>query len=259
MNPSPTLAQLIDWTAAAGDLLRRGFGSDHDVHLKGRANLVTEMDRAAEDFLVARIRAAFPEHSIVTEESGLLAGSDQAQWFIDPLDGTTNYAHGFPFFCVSLAFAVHGEVILGVVYDPIRDEFFAAQRGQGATLNGLPLHVSTVERLEDSLLVTGFPYDSSGGRSDNLANFARLTQRSHGVRRLGSAALDACYVAAGRLDGFWEVTLMPWDVAAAGLIAAEAGAIVTTLRGEKNLLAPPCSILAAVPAIHAQMLALLAP
>ncbi len=168
-----------------------------------------------------------------------------------------NYAHGVPFFCVSIAYQEGGQVCLGAVYDPMRQELFTAERGRGAWLNGAAISVSSIAKLDDSLLVTGFPYDIRSRAENNLDHYARFSLRSQGVRRLGSAALDLCYVAAGRLEGYWETLTNPWDVAAGALIAEQAGAIVTCIDGSRDYLSPPLSILAANPFIHPQMLALL--
>ncbi len=253
----PTLQDLEILARQAGVILRAGYGQRHTIDSKSHAiDLVTETDRRSEAFLLESIRRRWPEHSILAEESGAHRG-DGSLWYIDPLDGTVNFAHGVPIFAVSIAYAEGGEVRLGVVYDPMRDECFAAERGRGAFLNGQPLQVSQTAQLGKALLVTGFPYDVWENPENNLDNFARFAVRSHGVRRLGSAALDLCYVAAGRFDGYWEIRLQPWDVAAGGLIAAEAGARVTNLQDGSDYLSPPQSIVAANAALHAQMLAVL--
>ncbi len=253
----PTLDDLEILARQAGVLLRAGYGRAHTIASKSHAiDLVTETDRRSEAFLLESIRRRWPGHSILAEESGAHDG-DAHRWYVDPLDGTVNFAHGVPIFSVSIAYAEAGVVQLGVVYDPMRDECFAAGRGQGAFLNGQPLRVSATASLAKALLVTGFPYDTWTNPDNNLDHFARFAVRSHGVRRLGSAALDLCYVAAGRFDGYWEIRLKPWDVAAGGLIAAEAGALVTNLQGGEDYLSPPQSIVAANAALHAQMLAVL--
>jgi myo-inositol-1(or 4)-monophosphatase len=254
---TPTLVELKSWATQAGTILRAGVGQEHSIQHKGTVNLVTEMDHQSEDYLVGEIRRRYPEARIVTEESGLLAGRDSHTWYIDPLDGTTNYAHGLPLFCVSLGYAEHDELKLGAVYDPMQDELFSAEQGQGAWLNDAPLHVSGVHELIQSLLVTGFPYDLVDTPHNNLENFTRLTRLSQGVRRLGSAALDLCYVAAGRLDGFWEISLSAWDLAAGALIVREAGGVATSLEGDWNLLKPPYSIVAGNPYIYPQLMELL--
>ena len=202
------------------------------------------------------MRRLFPSHQILAEEGGGEDGGD-CQWYIDPLDGTVNYAHGVPFFCVSIAYAVGGELTLAAVYDPMRRELFSAERGGGAWLNDRKLAVRPQSELDRSLLVTGFPYDIRQTPANNLDYFGRFATLSQGVRRLGSAALDLCYVAAGRFDGYWELSLKPWDLAAGALIAREAGAAVTSINGDEALFVPPYSVLAASPGIHAMMASIL--
>jgi len=252
---SPTLVDLITIARQAGDILRQSFGLRLRVDHKGVIDLVSEADRLSEQFLLSYIHQRYPADRIVAEESGELAGRADRLWYIDPLDGTINYVHGLPIYSVSIAYAEAGELRLGVVYDPSRDECFSAQAGAGAWLDGLPIQVSSTPDLDHSLLVTGFPYDIRTNPVDNLDHYAYFAHHSQGVRRLGSAALDLCHVACGRLDGFWELRLNPWDVAAGGLIAREAGAMVTNLAGEADFISPPQSILAANPQVHAQMLA----
>jgi myo-inositol-1(or 4)-monophosphatase len=253
----PTLSDLERLARQAGELLRLGYEGEHQVDYKGSIDLVTEVDRQSEDLLLGEIQRLFPGHQIVSEEIGLVPGRAADQWFVDPLDGTVNYAHGIPFFSVSIAYARNGVVTLGAVYDPLRDELFAAERGQGTRLNGRRLQVSRATELQRSLLVTGFPYDTWSTPQNNLENFSRFSKMTQGVRRLGSAALDLCYVAAGRFDGYWELSLKQWDIAAGSLIAAEAGAVVTTLAGGPDILTPPCSLITAPPVIHAKMLEIL--
>ncbi len=253
----PALHDLEDLARRAGEILRRGYEGEHQVDYKGAIDIVTEIDRQSEAFLLAEIKARFAGHQIVSEEAGMLPGAPGDMWFVDPLDGTVNYAHGVPFFCVSIAYAREGVVRLGAVYDPLRDEMFTAEQGKGACLNGRRLQVSGAVELAKCLLVTGFPYDTWSSPRNNLEYFARFARLTQGVRRLGAAALDLCYVGAGRLDGYWELTLNPWDVAAGGLVAAEAGAIVTSLDGGADYLSPPCSLLAAPPPIHARMSSIL--
>jgi len=252
-----TLNDLEGLARSAGAILRDGYNRVHDVQFKGVIDPVTEIDRASEEFLIAEITKRFPFSRIVAEESGEQAGSGKGAWYIDPLDGTVNYAHAIPFFCVSIAYAEEGVVQLGAVYDPMRDEMFLAERGRGATLNGNPIHASAADTLQRSLLVTGFPYDTWNTELDNFNNFERLAKMTQGVRRLGSAALDACYVGAGRLEGFWELTLRPWDVAAGALIAEEGGARVTNMQGDSNYFRAPYSILVAAPRIYEAMKAAL--
>jgi myo-inositol-1(or 4)-monophosphatase len=250
---TPTLSELERLAREAGAILRAGYSKEHQVNYKGVIDLVTEVDHQSEAFLLGEIQGKYPDHHIFAEESGIIQGNDEHIWYVDPLDGTVNYAHHIPIFCVSIAYASHGELILGAVYEPMRDELFAAERGRGARLNGKPIKVSTATELQKSLLVTGFPYDAWNTRQDNFANFVHFGKLTQGVRRLGSAALDLCYVAAGRFDGFWEMSLKPWDVAAGGLIAEEAGAKVTNVDGERDYISPPQSVIAAAPGIHARI------
>jgi myo-inositol-1(or 4)-monophosphatase len=251
---APNLQEAVAWARAAGALLREGYGKRHSIDHKGRIDLVTEMDRKVEALLLGNVRERYPDHTILSEESGHLTGSDQHCWYIDPLDGTTNYAHSIPIFAVSIAYAEGGQVQMGVVYEPMRDECFTAERGQGAYLNGERISVSTTENLLTSLMVTGFPYDSSITGKTNLENCAHFTRLTQGVRRMGSAACDLCYVAAGRFDGYWETILQPWDLAAGALIVQEAGGVVTNLNGDPNFMQPPYAILVGNPKVHALML-----
>ena len=253
----PSLSDLERLARQAGELLRLGYGQEHQVNYKAVIDLVTEVDHQSENLILAEIQRLFPGHQIVSEEIGLLPGLLGDQWYVDPLDGTVNYAHGIPFFSVSIAYAHEGAMTLGVVYDPMRDELFSAERGQGAWCNGRRLQVSPVTEFERSLLVTGFPYDTWSTPRNNLQNFGRFAMITQGVRRLGSAALDLCYVGAGRFEGYWEMTLKPWDLAAGALIASEAGAVVTSLEGSREYLLPPYSILAAPPVLHEKMLEVL--
>jgi myo-inositol-1(or 4)-monophosphatase len=254
---NPTLSDLEQLARRAGEILRLGYEKDHQVDYKDVIDLVTEVDHQSEAFLLAEIQHRFPGHQMISEEIGLVPGSQADHWYIDPLDGTVNYAHGIPIFTVSIAYACNGVVTLGVVYEPMRDELFKAERGQGSFCNGSRIQVSDETDFQRSLLVTGFPYDAWTTPQNNLEYFGRFATMTQGVRRLGSAALDLCYVAAGRFDGYWELSLKPWDVAAGGLIAAEAGAVVTRLDGKQEYLAPPCSVLAAPPGLYSKMFAIL--
>ena len=254
----PTLDFLIEIATHAGGLLQGFIGEELDIRHKSRTDLVTKADHASEQYLINAIRTTFPTHAINAEESGELAGQPEHQWFIDPLDGTLNYAHGVPIYCVSIGYAYEGDLQLGVIYDPTRDEMFAAERGQGATMNGKPMKVTGHTNLIDCMLVTGFPNDMWGTPDDNMDNFLRFNREAQTVRRLGSAALDVVYVAAGRMDGFWEVEIFQWDVAAGGLIVREAGGVVTNVYGDPDFMEKPVSIVCANPTIHAEMLRVLA-
>lgn len=250
----PTLSYVENLARQSGAILRAGYDTEHQVDYKGVIDLVTEVDHQSEKYLLGEVQKDFPGHHIFSEESGIIQGNDENVWYIDPLDGTVNYAHHIPIFCVSIAYASQGILRLGAVYDPMRDEMFLAERGKGAYLNGRTLRVSPVTELQRSLLVTGFPYNAWDTPQDNFNNFVKFGKLTQGVRRLGSAALDLCYVAAGRFEGFWEMALNPWDVAAGGLIAEEAGARVTSVNGEDDYLSPPQSVVACTPGIHTRML-----
>jgi myo-inositol-1(or 4)-monophosphatase len=249
----------IETAREAGGLLLEKFGRNIKVSKKGDINLVTEADLASEKLIIERIKTYHPQHSILAEESGeavIIGGSNKWKWIIDPLDGTTNFAHGYPCFCVTLALEHEGKIVIGVTYDPTRNELFAAEKGQGASLNNKPIRVSAAASLSESLIVTGFPYDFK-----QRENFARhLTEfllQSRGVRRDGSAAIDMAYVACGRFDGFWEEGLNPWDVAAGVLLIEEAGGRVTYYDDTPfSIYAPP--ICASNGSIHEQMLTVLA-
>jgi len=250
----PALSYLETLARQAGEILRAGYNKEHQVGYKGVIDLVTEVDHQSEAFLLGELQKNFPGHHILSEETGVIQGNDEHIWYIDPLDGTVNYAHHVPIFCVSIAYASRGTLVLGAVYDPMRDEMFIAERGQGAYLNGRPISVSLTTELQKSLLVTGFPYNAWNTPQDNFANFVKFGKLSQGVRRLGSAALDLVYVAAGRFDGFWELALHPWDVAAGGLICEEAGARVTNADGGTDYLSAPQSVIACTPGIYSRML-----
>lgn len=241
----------------AGQILIEKFGRKLNVSKKGDINLVTEADLASERYIVEKIKSHFPKHSLLAEESGtaVLDGNSAWKWIIDPLDGTTNFAHGYPCWCVTLALEHAGEVVIGVTFDPTRDEIFAAEKGKGATLNNKPIRVSETETLSEALLVTGFPYDFKQ-KEDFAQNLTAFLLHSRGVRRDGSAAIDMAYVACGRFDGFWEEGLNPWDVAAGALLIEEAGGQVTYYDGAKfSIYRPP--ICASNGLIHRQMLEVL--
>jgi myo-inositol-1(or 4)-monophosphatase len=228
----PYLNTAIELARAAGDILKYYSAREKQVEYKGRANLVTIADKKSEELIIAGIRDHYPEHSILAEESGKSEQAGAAvRWIIDPLDGTTNFAHGYPFYCVSIGVEEQGEITCGVVYDPVRDEMFSASRGHGAFCNGERLQVSDVDQLSHALLVTGFPYNFRDRLTEVIGQFEAFLVEAQAVRRGGSAAMDLCYLAAGRFDGFWELELQPWDTAAGGIIATEAGAQITDFSG----------------------------
>lgn len=248
----------IETAREAGHLLLEKFGRITTVTMKGDINLVTEADLASEALIIERIKSHYPKHEILAEEAGnavTIDGETEWKWIIDPLDGTTNYAHGYPCFAVTIALERRGEVVVGVTFDPTRNELFAAEKGQGATLNGKPIRVSDTESLSASLIVTGFPYDFK--RKDDFArHLTEFLMQSRGVRRDGSAAIDMAYVACGRFDGFWEEGLNPWDMAAGRLLIEEAGGWVTGYNGEPfSIYTPP--VCASNGKIHNEMLAVL--
>jgi myo-inositol-1(or 4)-monophosphatase len=232
------LAVATEAVVRAGALQRQRYASGVAIEYKGEIDIVTEVDRACELAILETIRARYPEHDIVTEETDLGRSGSRFVWFIDPLDGTVNFAHSYPFFCASVALAVDGELVAGAVFDPLRDELFTGERGKGSHLNGRPLRVSGARRLIESLLITGFPYDTHQRLQERLRFFNRVMGLARAVRRDGSAALDLCYVAAGRADGFWEEILKPWDINAGRLIVEEAGGRVTRLDGSALGLGP---------------------
>jgi myo-inositol-1(or 4)-monophosphatase len=214
----------------AGALLLHYFHQRVKIEYKGDVDLVTVADRSSEKLIVERIRAAWPEHDIVGEEGTRQETGAEYRWYVDPLDGTTNFAHGYPVFCVSMGLAHRGQMVAGVLYDPTRDELFAAEKGTGAFLNGEAIHVSQTKRLNESLLGTGFP-SFKRHKNPNIHFYHQITLHSHGVRRAGSAALDLANVASGRYDGFWEFNLNPWDTSAGSLLVTEAGGKVTRFDG----------------------------
>lgn len=214
----------------AGRVLREGFGSRHSITYKGEVDLVTEVDERAEQVIKGLLLGAFPAYGMLAEEGGRLSGEEDARWIVDPLDGTTNYAHGLQIFAVSIALERAGEVVLGVVHDPMREEIFTAERGAGATLNGEPIGTSDTDEPIRALIATGFPHNRAE-MPEALELFGRFTALTRGMRRLGSTALDLCYVASGRLDGYYERGIWAWDIAAGSLILEEAGGKVTDYRG----------------------------
>ncbi len=263
MNPSEQAHLASRRTVAlrlisqAGELLHQGFGLQKDIHLKGAIDPVTQFDHLSESLLIDGLRSAFPTDAFVAEERG--GAFDRSwSWFVDPLDGTVNFAHGIPIFVVSIGLWFEGAPVFGAILDPMRAELFEATLGQGAFANGRPIHVSAANNLMNSLLVTGFAYDVHTNPENNFREFAEFHLRSRAVRRLGAAALDLAYVAAGRFDGYWELQVQPWDVAAGVLIVREAGGQVTKVDGTLDLLAEPMSMLATNGQIHQDMLAILA-
>ena len=240
----------------AGLYLRRNLGRRFEASFKGAVDLVTPFDMGAQEILAGRLSAAFPDHGILAEEDLSKPGASEYRWIIDPLDGTTNYAHALPVFSVSAALERAGRVVLGFVHDPMRGETFRAEAGRGAALNGEPVRVSEVSDLGKGLLATGFPYDVRTSPENNLGHWGRFIVRAQAIRRCGSAALDLAYVACGRFDGFWELKLKPWDVAAGALLVAEAGGRVSDFRGGEFALQSP-GLLATNGLIHPAMLEVL--
>ena len=224
----------VDLARAAGDILKHYAKREKFIELKGRANLVTAADKESEALIIEAIHKQYPNHSILAEESGARAGTDSSQgrWVIDPLDGTTNFAHQYPFFCVSIAFEQNGQILCGAVYDPARDDMFSGGVGVGSFVNGERLKVSDAPKLSDALLMTGFPYNMRDQIDTLVGQFRAFLVESQAVRRGGSAALDLCYVAMGRCDGFWEANLQPWDTAAGKVILEEAGGRLSDFAGE---------------------------
>ena len=236
----------VESALAAGKLLTSRMGRIKRLSFKGGSatNIVTDVDKKSEQMIIKRIKSQFAGHQILAEESGKDELQSEYRWVIDPIDGTTNFIHNFPFFCVSIGLEKKGRPLIGVVYDPIRNELFFAEKNKGAYLNNKRIKVSKINDITGSLLATGFAYDvNKSSNNDNINNFKRVLETSQAVRRAGSAALDLCYVASGRFEGFWELDLNPWDTAAAFLIVQEAGGRVTKFDGtkytpyEKNILA----------------------
>jgi len=236
----------------AGELLMGYFARRVAIEYKGDADLVTAADRASEALIVDRLQARFPRHDVMGEEGARRETGSEYKWYVDPLDGTTNFAHGFPVFCISMGLEHKGQLIAGVVYDPTRGEMFAAEKGSGAYLNQRRIHVSKTAKLAESLLATGFP-SYKRHKSPNIHFYHQITLRSHGVRRAGSAALDLACVASGRFDGFWEFNLNPWDLAAGVLLVEEAGGQVTGFQGQPFRVADR-DVLATNGLIHADLL-----
>lgn len=251
------LDKLIEIARAAGKFLKDNEGKILEIKEKGSfTNLVTNVDKGSETLIKNFIMENFPDHGILAEESGATSPTADYRWIIDPLDGTTNYTHAYPVYCVSIGVEYKGEVVAGVVYDPNFDELFSAEKGSGSFMNGRKLSVTTTDSLERSLLATGFPYDIKRNPFNSVEHFNEFLMAAQAIRRLGSAALDICYVAAGRMDGFWEVNLHPWDTTAAVLITTEAGGKVTDFSGGKYSIYQK-NILLSNGLIHDQMIEVL--
>ncbi len=255
-NVQTALDVAIDAAKKAGRVMRDRYEDKSvSVEHKGTINLVTEVDIECERLIVEAISKKYPDHAILAEEGTDIQKGADYMWIIDPVDGTTNYAHGFPMFASSIGLTHKGDVVMGAAYDPLRDELFTATKGGGAFLNGKSISVSGVDNLDNALLATGFPYDIRTTRA-NLDNFSRVALHCQAIRRAGAAVLDLCYTACGRFDGFWEQTLRAWDMAAATLIVEEAGGIVTDMKGKKLDLFQG-TICAAAPKVHPELLKLL--
>ena len=249
---SEMLSITCDIARRAGAVLMPFFERRVRVEYKGDVDIVTEADRASEAFIISQLRAHFPTHGVIAEEGGGYDGAAGYTWYIDPLDGTTNFAHSFPVFAVSMGLKKDDEMVIGVVYDPTRDEMFAAEKGAGATLNGKPMRVSSIPRLSEALVATGFP-SQRRHENPNIHFYHQFNMKTHGVRRPGSAATDLAYVAAGRMDAFWEFNLHPWDVAAGKLLVAEAGGRVSDSTGAPHTMSSN-AVMASNGLLHDQML-----
>lgn len=240
----------------AGAVLREGYGNVRHIQQKGVIDLVTEFDKRSEEIIISSVQREFPDHAILAEESGHNEITSEYQWVIDPLDGTTNFAHGIPIFSVTMGLFRNNSPILGVTYDPLRNEMFSAETGRGATLNDQPIHVSSEINLGQAVISTGFPYDLRTNPQNNFAQFIQFQLRTRAVRHLASAALDCAWTAMGRLDGYWEFGVKPWDIGAGILIVLEAGGSVTSVDGEEDFLATE-TIVVSNGLLHEQMLRVL--
>ncbi len=245
-----------DAARAGGIILMKYLGQPLELEFKGDVDLVTKADRLSEESIVSIIRNTYPDHQILAEEGTNQAGTSDFRWIIDPLDGTTNYAHAFPCFAVSVGLEVSGKMTVGAVYDPVRDECFTAMEGAGAYLNGSAIHVSCIEKLDSALLATGFPYDRREHPDNYLVLFRKFMMKAQEIRRPGSASIDLCYLASGRIDGFWELKLKPWDVAAASVVVKEAGGRLSDFKGSEFSIAGN-ETLASNGRIHDEMVALI--
>jgi myo-inositol-1(or 4)-monophosphatase len=254
----PILNIAVKAARRAGSIINRAsFDLDKlAVEQKAQSDYVSEVDRAAEQAIIQILSDAYPQHSILAEESGLIDNKSDYQWIIDPLDGTTNFLHGFPQYCVSIALTIKGQVQHGVIFDPLRNELFTASKGAGAFMNDRRMRVSKTLNMKDALLGTGFPYKEFSNFDRYLAVFKEMTQKSAGIRRPGAAALDLAYVAAGRYDGFWEQGLNAWDVAAGGLFILESGGLIADFKGESDWLHSG-TVVCGTPRVFAPMLAII--
>ncbi|MBM4025086.1 MAG: inositol monophosphatase [Planctomycetes bacterium] len=240
----------------AGAIVMEGFGRVHRVRQKGAIDFVTEFDHRSEEVIVSALQKEFPDHAILAEETGLHPRTGEYQWVVDPIDGTTNFAHGLPLFAICLGLLRGNVPVAGVIYDPLHEEMYCAALGRGATLNGRPIRVSSQADLGQAFLATGFAYDIRTNPRNNLAQFAQFQLRTQGVRRLGSAAIDCAWTALGRLDGYWEFGIEPWDVAAGGLLVREAGGRATSTDGDEDFL-PTGTIVVSNGLLHEQILRVL--
>lgn len=234
-------------------MLKESYGKALNISYKGKLDLVTDVDHCSEDVIVGFLSREFPDHGILAEERSEVSGQSSYRWILDPLDGTTNYAHGYPFFCVSLALEHENKIVWGSVLDPLRDELFTAEMGKGAFLNNTRIKVSSTNILERAFLCTGFPYDIHENPDNNLDHFANFATAAQAIRRDGAAALDLCYVGMGRFDGFWEMQLKPWDIAAGCLVVTEAGGAVTDFNGMQGNMKKG-EVLASNALIHQEMI-----
>jgi len=246
----------IEAARKSAQILRSRFGNISHIRKKAAAEIVTEADTESEKMILSTLLAEFPDHAVLSEECGLITGASEYQWIVDPLDGTINFAHQIPIFSISIALAVRDTIVLGIILDPVNDELYSAVSGQGAQLNGEPIQVSATRTMAESLLVTGFPYNVQEIFESVMVRYGSCLKASQGMRRLGSAALDLCYVACGRFEGFWEQRLKPWDSAAGALMVAEAGGQVTTFS-DRPYTVEHAEILATNGLIHKEMLGLL--
>ena len=247
------LDEAVKAAREAGRMLRDNLGASREIIYKGEVDLVTNFDNKSQKMIFDHLAKNFPGHDFMAEEGLDRKNGSAYRWIFDPLDGTTNYAHRFPFFCVSIALEFNGEIVCGVVHDPTRDETFSGIKSEGAFLNGSKIEISSINDLDKSLLATGFPYDLRESEENNISHFNHFVVRAQAIRRCGSAALDLCYVACGRFDGFWELKLKPWDVAAASLIVQEAGGHLTDFKNREFSIHSP-ETLGSNGLIHQQML-----